>query len=67
LTQEKEQKKHGFKLFAINSALRLAYLIIQVWELNSPRFGGAQTAIPHSTPKDYSTLKSMLNLFNANN
>ena len=34
LTQEKEQKKHGFKLFAINSALRKADLKIHVWEMN---------------------------------
>jgi hypothetical protein len=40
--KETKQKKHGCKFFAKNSALRLANLIIHMWELNSPAQGGLE-------------------------
>jgi hypothetical protein len=48
LAQRNETKENiGCKLFAINSALRLAKPSNNLWELNSPRQVGAQTVIPH--------------------
>jgi len=35
--EEKHEKNFGFKLFAKNSALRSANMLIRLWELNSFR------------------------------
>jgi hypothetical protein len=52
LAQRKETKENiGFKLFAKNSALRVAYPLIQVWEIIAPdRIG---IVFPHSPSQDY--------------
>jgi hypothetical protein len=52
VAHEKEQKNIGFKLFAINSALRWANLLIHMWEIIDPDKIGI--VFPQSTPFDYS-------------